>query len=142
MAGTMPLMIGAEVSCTDGACGKVSRVVVDPAVAVTHLVIDRQYQGRLVPLGLIDAGAGGLRLRCTIAEFENLQPADTTVRVRPQHSFQEPRWDVLGVSSRARLSPTSLPPVTYENLPFAEVAVRGGEHVHATDGDIGQVRGS
>jgi len=117
-------------------------VVVDTAVAVTHLVVvDRQYQGRLVPLGLVDAVAGGLRLRCTIAEFENLQPADTTVRVRPQHSFEEPRWDVLGVSSRARLSPTSLPPITCENLPFAEVAVRGGEHVQATDGDIGQVRG-
>jgi hypothetical protein len=137
MAGTMPLMIGAEVSCTDGACGKVSRVVVDPAVAVTHLVVDRQYQGRLVPLGLVDAVAGGLRLRCTITEFENLQPADTTVL--PQGSFEDPRWgrDVLGLS---RPGVPSLP-VTYENLPFAEVAVRGGEHVHATDGDIGHVRG-
>jgi uncharacterized protein YrrD len=47
---------------------------------------------------------------------------------------------VLGVSRRARLSPPPLP-VTYEALPFAEVAGRGGEHVHATDGDIGQVRG-
>jgi hypothetical protein len=139
MAGTMPLIIGAEVNCTDGACGKVSRVVVDPAVAVTHLVVDRQYQGRLVPLGLVDAAAGGLRLRCTIAEFENLEPADTTVL--PQESVEDPRWDVLGVSRRARLSPPSRPPVTYEALPFAEVAVRGGEHVHATDGDIGQVRG-
>jgi hypothetical protein len=134
----MPLMIGAEVSCTDGACGKVSRVVVDAAVAVTHLVVDRQYQGRLVPLGLVDAGTGGLRLRCTIAEFENLEPADKPVR--PQGSFEDPRWDVLGVSRRARLSPPPRP-VTYEALPFGEVAVRGGEHVHATDGDIGQVRG-
>lgn len=33
------------------------------------------------------------------------------------------------------------PPVTYEALPFGEVAVRGGEHVHASDGDIGQIRG-
>ena len=48
---------------------------------------------------------------------------------------------MLGVSRRARLSPTALPPVTYEALPFAEVAVRGGEHVQATEGDIGQVRG-
>jgi hypothetical protein len=137
MAGTMPLMIGAEVSCTDGACGKVTRVVVDAAVAVTHLVVDRQYQGRLVPLGLVDAVAGGIGLRCTIAEFENLEPADKTVL--PQGSFEDPRWghDVLGLS-RPGLPP---PPVTYEALPFAEVAVRGGEHVHATDGDIGQVRG-
>jgi hypothetical protein len=132
--------IGADVSCTDGACGEVARVVVEPAVpAVTHLVVDRQYQGRLVPLGLVDAATGEIRLRCTIAEFDNLEPADTTVL--PQERFEEPRWDVLGVASRARLSPTSLPPVTYEALPFGEMAVRGGEHVHATDGDIGQVRG-
>ena len=132
--------IGADVSCTDGACGEVARVVVEPAVpAVTHLVVDRQYQGRLVPLGLVDAATGEIRLRCTVAEFDNLQPADTTVL--PQERFEEPRWDVLGVASRARLSPTSLPPVTYEALPFGEMAVRGGEHVHATDGDIGQVRG-
>ena len=98
MAGTTPLMIGAEVSCTDGACGKVNRVVVDAAVAVTHLVVDRQYQDRLVPLGLVDAVAGGIRLRCTIAEFENLEPADTTVL--PQGSLEDPRWghDVLGLS--------------------------------------------
>jgi hypothetical protein len=132
--------IGADVSCTDGACGEVARVVVDPAVpAVTHLAVDRQYQGRLVPLGLVDAATGEIRLRCTVAEFDNLQPADTTVL--PQERFEEPRWDVLGVAHRARLSPTSLPPVTSEALPFGEVAVRGGEHIHATDGDIGQVRG-
>jgi len=140
MAGTMPLMIGAKVNCTDGACGEVSRVVVDPAAqTVTHLVVDRQYQGRLVLLGLVDAVPGGLRLGCTIAEFENLQPADATVL--PHDSVEDPRWDVLGVSRRARLSPPSRPPVTSEALPFGQVAVRGGEHVHATDGDIGQVRG-
>ena len=32
-------------------------------------------------------------------------------------------------------------PVTYESVPLGEVTVRRGEHVHATDGDIGQVQG-
>jgi sporulation protein YlmC with PRC-barrel domain len=31
--------------------------------------------------------------------------------------------------------------VTYDKLPLGEVAVRRGQHVHATDGDIGQVQG-
>jgi sporulation protein YlmC with PRC-barrel domain len=31
--------------------------------------------------------------------------------------------------------------VTYDTIPLGEVAVRRGEHVHATDGDIGQVEG-
>ncbi len=110
----------------------------DAAVAVTHLVVDRHYQDRLVPLGLVDAAGGGIRLRCTIAEFENLEPADKTVL--PQGSFEDPRWgrDVLGLS-RPGLPPP--PPSPTRPFPFGEVAVRGGEHVHAADGDIGQVRG-
>jgi hypothetical protein len=48
------------------------------------------------------------RLRCTIAEFENPEPADKTVL--PQGSFEDPCWgrDVLGLS-RPGLPP---PPVT------------------------------
>src|SRR5271155_1462110 len=79
MAGTTPLTIGADVTCTDGVGGKVSRLVIDPrAHTVTHLVVnDRQFQGRLVPLNLVavDATTGKIRLRCTTAEFERLDPA-------------------------------------------------------------------
>jgi hypothetical protein len=49
-----PFTIGADARCTDGACGKVIRVVVDPvARAVTHLVVEPKHRhglGRLVPL--------------------------------------------------------------------------------------------
>jgi hypothetical protein len=31
--------------------------------------------------------------------------------------------------------------ITYDTVPRGEVAVRRGEHVHATDGDIGRVQG-
>jgi hypothetical protein len=77
-----PLTIGADVSGTDGACGKVIRVVLDPvARVVTHLVVEPEHRhgpGRLVPLGLVDATTGQIRLRCTMAEFENLEPAEET----------------------------------------------------------------
>ena len=33
------------------------------------------------------------------------------------------------------------PSVTYDTLPAGEAGVRGGEHVHAADGDIGQIQG-
>src|SRR5258707_13919598 len=73
---TTPLVIGAGARCTDGACGEVSRVVVDPvARAVTHLVVEpagRQGLGRLVPLDLVDSTGGEIRLRCTLAEVEKL----------------------------------------------------------------------
>lgn len=54
MPETMLFTIGADVCCTDGICGEVIRVVVDPiARMVTHLVVEpkhRQGLGRLVPL--------------------------------------------------------------------------------------------
>ena len=40
MAETTSFAIGSDASCTEGVCGEVSRVVVDPvARAVTHLVV-------------------------------------------------------------------------------------------------------
>lgn len=140
MAGTTPLTIGADVTCADGVGGKVSRLVIDPrAHTVTHLVVnDRQFQDRLVPLNLVDvdAATGKIRLRCTIAEFENLDPADKTVLQDSGDSHRD--RDVLGLSRGSGLWTSS---VTWDTLPFGEVAVRGGEHVHAADGDIGQVQG-
>ena len=78
MADTTAFRIGAEVSCADGVCGEVTRVIVDPvARAVTHLAVDRHGLGRLVPLDLVNATTGGIRLRCTLAEFEQLDSAET-----------------------------------------------------------------
>ena len=82
MAETTAFTIGADVSCTDGACGEVRRVIVDPAAdTVTHLVVEpkhRRGHGRLVPVGLVDTSTGQIRLRCTKAEFERLDPAEET----------------------------------------------------------------
>jgi sporulation protein YlmC with PRC-barrel domain len=82
MAQTAQFEIGAEASCSDGGCGEVTRVIVDPvAEAVTHLVVEpghRRDPGRLVPLDLVDATGGRIRLRCTLAEFGKLEPAEET----------------------------------------------------------------
>jgi len=144
MARTTPLAIGAAVSCTDGVCGQVSRLVIDPrAHTVTHLVVnDRQLQGRLVPLNLvdIDATTGQIRLRCATAEFGKLRPADVTVSLLDNDADPENSTGQLplySVGSRL-LDP---PSATYSTLPSGEVAVRGGDHVHATNGNIGQIQG-
>src|SRR6516165_2105905 len=72
--------IGARASCSDGPCGEVRRIIVDPAAGtVTHLVIEHRHRhqpGRLVPLDLVDTAAGEVRLSCTIAEFDELDPAE------------------------------------------------------------------
>src|SRR6266568_2223105 len=82
MAQTMSFTIGAEASCSDGPAGTVRRVVVDPlARAVTHLVVEPRHRrglGRLVPVELAEAAGDGVRLRCTVAEFERLDSAEET----------------------------------------------------------------
>jgi hypothetical protein len=82
MADTVQFTIGAEATCSDGTRGKVTRVIVDPiAEAVTHLAVEpdhREGLSRLVPLSLVDATSGQIRLGCTKAEFDKLEPAEET----------------------------------------------------------------
>jgi sporulation protein YlmC with PRC-barrel domain len=154
VADTVQFTIGADASCTDGTCGRVSRVVVDPvARVVTHLVVEpehRQGLGRLVPLGLVEVTEGGIRLDCTRAAFEKLDPAEQTQFVPGTRGYaaygpeQVLSWPYYGLGgegvmgdSAGKVSQT----VTYDSVPLGEVAVRRGAHVHATDGAIGQVQG-
>ena len=143
MADSETFTIGADAVCTDGPCGHVTQVVVDPLDrAVTHLIVEpdhREGLGRLVPLDLADPGPKEVRLRCTQAEFEKLERAEET-RFLPGTEGQagyDPEqmliWPYFGGN-------TTLP-VTVDTLPLGEVAVRRGEQVHATDGHVGQVRG-
>ena len=82
MARKLPFRIGADASCSDGACGHVSRIIVNPvAREVSHLVVDQKHRNgpaRLVPVDLVDATTGQIRLRCTLAEFQALPPAQET----------------------------------------------------------------
>jgi len=153
MPETQQFTIGAQASCTDGPCGTVIRVVLDPIKEeLTHLVVEpthRQGLGRLVPLSLVDVTAGEVRLSCTIAEFEKLDSAEETQFVPgtagyaeygPEQVLSWPYYGLGGVSMELDLENASQT-VTYDTVPLGEVAVRRGQHVHATDGDIGQVQG-
>src|ERR1039458_6201283 len=83
MTDETPFTIGAKVTCTDGPCGEVIRVVVDPvAMAITHLVVEPKHRkgaGRLVPLDLLDeTESGEIEMHCTLGEFGNLESAEET----------------------------------------------------------------
>ena len=152
---TTPIMIGAGARCTDGVCGEVTRVVVDPvAHAVTHLVVEqagRQGLGRLVPLDLVDATDGEIRLRCTLAEFDSLDAAEDTQFVPGTRGYaaygpdQVLSWPYSSLTGTAGVEGDTVTgvseTVTYDTVPLGEEAVRRGDHVHATDGAIGQVEG-
>jgi hypothetical protein len=123
MAGTRPFTIGAELSCTDGVGGKLIRVVIDPRTrTVTHLVVnDRRLQGRLVPVDLVDvdAATAKIRLRCTVAAFGKLDPADRTMLPEGPGADPEVRdQDQLQFSSRDPGHMLRSPPsVSYDTLP-------------------------
>jgi sporulation protein YlmC with PRC-barrel domain len=155
MGETTQFTIGAHAACTDGPCGEVIRVVVDPvARTVTHLVVEpthRQGLGRLVPLSLIDTSTGEIVINCTLAEFDQLDVAEEThflpgtgyAGYGPGQALSWPYYDLnTGVMPGGGLGVGNYPlPVTTDALPLGEVAVRRGEQVHATDGDIGRVQG-
>jgi sporulation protein YlmC with PRC-barrel domain len=156
------LSIGAVTVGSDGYRGQVRAVVIDPVAAVvTHLVVEpegRSGLARLVPLGLAEAEAdtdandvraapGKLRLRCTEAEFMDLSAAEETlaefaVGQTVPVQLLPPGWrgtgepvaqggDILRIPERE----------TVDVTPAGEVEEHGGDHVHATDGDVGQLRG-
>jgi len=152
MAETTQFKIGAEASCTDGVCGEVIRVVVDPiARAVTHLVVEPKHRralGRLVPLDLVDATTGKVRLRCTFSEFEKLDFAEETQFLPGSAANagygpgQWLSWPYYGLGRGLDLGMGNVSqPITVDKVPMGEVVVRRGEHVHATDGEIGRVQG-
>jgi sporulation protein YlmC with PRC-barrel domain len=155
--------IGADASCTDGSCGQVSRVVVDPvARAVTHLVVEPSHRhglGRLVPLDLVDVVAGEIRLRCTLAEFNKLDLGEETQFLPgaggwgaygPGQVLAWPYYNLGGIGIGSGIGGgigggmgggSGSRTITYDAVPLGEVAVRRGEHVRATDGLIGRVQG-
>ncbi len=150
--------IGADVTCSDALCGELSRVVLDPvARALTHLVVEPKHGprfGRLVPIDLVDDTAPRICLRCTLAEFEALDDAEEThfiSHTEEQTGYADDEvfaWPYYGLAAglggmgMGGMGAGTTPPfVTYDRVPLGEVDLRRGEHVHASDGDIGRVQG-
>jgi hypothetical protein len=156
------LSIGAVAVGSDGYRGQVRAAVIDPVAAtVTHLVVEpegRSGLARLVPLKLAEAEAdtddndvraapGKLRLRCTEAEFMNLDAAEETlaefaVGQTVPVQLIPPGWRGTGEPVAEGGDIPRIPErETVDVTPPGEVAEHGGDHVHATDGDIGRLRG-
>lgn len=166
MPGSHVFRLGAEVRCVDGDCGLIKSVVISPADdAVTHLVVEpahRQGLGKLVPLPLVDtttapAASGVVRLRCSAAEYGELEAAEATYFFPGDEDYptyrKEPMvaWPtyappgVMGMPGLPGDDPREVSQVVTvdtvpDQLPGADEVTRG-EHVHATDGDIGHLQG-
>jgi hypothetical protein len=148
---TADYTIGTEIRCGDEVCGELRCVVLDPvARALTHLVVEPRHRrgaGKLVPIELVDSSAEEICLRCSRAEYDALEAAEETRFLsEPSEQLgygagQVLAWPYypLGMGGAGMAGgPLS---ITYDRVPPGDVEVRRGEHVHATDGNIGRIQG-
>lgn len=172
MSDTLVFKLRSDVRCSDGDCGQIKSVIISPSEdAVTHLVIEPAHQhglAKLVPLDLVDltrasAATGEVRLRCSLTEYGQLDPAEATytspaVEEDPTyHAEPMVSWPSYGPPGAMGMpGPMGMPampgdvmgevPATVtidtvqDQLPGAD-EVSPGEHVHAKDGDIGHIQG-
>jgi sporulation protein YlmC with PRC-barrel domain len=146
------LALGSDAVYGDGDIGEVLAVVVDPVGrTVSHVVVEpkgRRGLARLVPLDLVDlagTAAGRLPLRCTEPEFQNLDAAEETLAeftlgYEVPVQLIPPGWrDAGGPAVEGAAIPRIPEKETIDIVPEGEVEERRGDHVHATDGDIGQL---
>jgi hypothetical protein len=130
MADSFTLIGGSAVNCTDGPCGTLGRLIIDPAtMSVTHLAVEPTGllgAGRLVPTHFIHQGGLEVDLACSHAEFNALD-VDETSQVAPTFG--------------ARASAMAFSYMTLHRIPEGEVEVNGDENVVASDGRFGHLRG-
>lgn len=144
--------IGSTAACSDGPCGKVTRVVVDPvARTLTHLVVEPTHRSglaRLVPLDQVTTGPEGVQMRCTLDEFDTLPRAEENDFLpggsgygdyEAHEAYYWPYYGIEGGPDPIVANASAI--VTHETLPPGEVGVRRGDRVHASDGEIGKVEG-
>jgi uncharacterized protein YrrD len=140
----LDISIDAEVFCLDEHCGTSTYVVLNPVTdRVTHLVVretNLPHIERLVPVDMILASTPSrIRLRCTRAEMEKMEPFMETDFLRSDqveyslpYEYPYVLWPYVESNSGYYIE-------TCESVPAGELAVRRGASVVATDGRVGEV---
>ncbi len=164
MSETAQFIIGSEVVCTDGVCGELRRVVIDPvARAITHLVVEPRHRrdaGHLVPVDLVTSTAKEIKLRCTKAEFDALEDAEETQFLSggdgrlgySQDQMHSLPYYGLATRDMGMRVDTAGPfggfgpnadaeGETYDHVPVGEVEMRRGEQLYAVDEPVGRIEG-
>jgi sporulation protein YlmC with PRC-barrel domain len=137
----MDISIKAIVNCSDGQCGKTTRVILKPTTEeITHLVVSNEVFPEteyLVPIKLVkESKPNQILLKCTRKELSELPIFDQVVFV--------PSNLVGYTGSPYMMWPYFAPAAAYitvekEHIPAHELAIRRGAGVEALDGRIGRV---
>jgi sporulation protein YlmC with PRC-barrel domain len=137
----MDIPIGVEVFCTDGLCGRTTRVVLRPKTEeITHLVVKENgspHREVLIPVTAVTATTpDSINLRYTRHKIADLQPFTETDYV--QVEVPSPADGIYYMMPYAYPEVETLA-VKHKAIPADELAVRRGAWVEATDGPVGRV---
>jgi hypothetical protein len=128
------LVLGTPVDGTDGKCGSLHSLVVDPGgPRVAHLVVEPDLRiglGRLVPIEFVVSSDDVVKLNCDLATFNSLPMAESTEVVQD-----------LSAGYIFLHSTLLQRPEVHEVLPAGESGLQAATQVLATDGAIGDVGG-
>ena len=134
------ISLGAQVQCTDGYGGNVTRLILDPqARRLTHLVV-QDYTvpavEHLAPIGRVTGTTHDqVTLDCTRETLAALEPFAVERFIRSNASDYEPFY---AVAPFAKFEAEHIPLVT-EQIPPGELAIQGSAQVVATDGSAGEL---
>jgi hypothetical protein len=156
----MRIEIGLPVDCSDGRCGVVADVVIDPLRrTITHLVVEprrHHHLARLVPTDEIDGAAreDSVRLRCSGEELRRLPTVEERAYLRVDEwppfdgdrdvglvtVLSPPFYDGAGYDGAGLGRGTYVPMpscdrmlVAYDRIPAHEVEVRRASPVETAD---------
>jgi sporulation protein YlmC with PRC-barrel domain len=144
----MNIALGAEVRCSDGACGKSTVIIIDPNTEkVTHFVVQVEGSQYLVPIEAIaESTADHIRLHWSRQElvaapaFEKAVFAgeDLGAYTGPALTGASIAWP-YGSDGEYMLAAAAAAYVPVEQIPDGERAIHSGAYVEATDGGVGHV---
>lgn len=138
------ITINAHVRCTDGACGKSTKVIVNPVThQVTHIVVEDNSLSdnptRLVPVGKVaSATQAQVTLSCTKEELAKMPLFIVTNFIQESASGMAYESGTA-YTSQYVLNDTAYDCVKEENITAGEMALHSGMSVEATDGKLGKL---
>jgi sporulation protein YlmC with PRC-barrel domain len=151
----MHIPINARLMCTDGLCGRVMAIIVEPDTdQVTHLVVRTRHfpaMEVLVPLGVVtkvsDDAVQIDRSSAKLAHLERFTEIEYVNLADPEAAHAALEGSYAGHIKWAQARPglemlelgTQDVPVEHELVPEGEMALHRGSHVVASDGRRGVI---
>jgi hypothetical protein len=146
------IALGCQVSCDDGSCGRITRIVIEKATSrVTHVVVEPEHRsglGRLVPTSLVNADTGSISIPYTSAQFNALPRAEEieylpggsgAAELEAYDSYYKPFVGIEDASTPLAANASGV--VLRDMPPKGTVELRPGQELRTTNGPVGRVKG-